>query len=71
MLLALIFSLLLPIFLSNPPDDPPSSNIPSKSFEPIIDEDLSDDNLEDDSDSQGNIVWIVMLTVMSINNILI
>ncbi|KAF3675383.1 hypothetical protein FXO38_04787 [Capsicum annuum] len=44
-------------FSSNPPDEPPSSNIPFKSFDPSIDEDSSDDDLENDSDLEGNTSW--------------
>ncbi|KAM3377627.1 hypothetical protein P3S68_010040 [Capsicum galapagoense] len=43
-----------PKFLSNPPDKSPPSNIPSKSFDPTVDEDPSDDDLEDDLDSEGS-----------------
>ncbi|KAF3657389.1 putative enzymatic polyprotein-like [Capsicum annuum] len=43
-----------PKLASIPLDKPPSSNIPSKSFDPTVDEDPSDDDLEDDSDSEGS-----------------
>ncbi|KAF3661445.1 hypothetical protein FXO38_11687 [Capsicum annuum] len=41
-------------FSSNPPDETPPSNIPSKSFDPTIDEDPSNDDLEDNSELEGN-----------------
>ncbi|KAM3376192.1 hypothetical protein P3S68_014907 [Capsicum galapagoense] len=43
-----------PKFPPNPPDKPPPSNIPSKYFDPTVDEDPSNDDLEDDSYSKGN-----------------